>query len=80
MASRRPEPLQATRGTESARVSAPLESTNEGPVWLTGGAFGPEDSILNILVMASAVLVLASRTRRKVVFVAGSWGGAAKRT
>ncbi|MDX1502684.1 MAG: type II CAAX endopeptidase family protein [Thermoanaerobaculia bacterium] len=63
-------------GAEEWRLSAPLETASEGPLWLTGGSFGPEDSVVNILVMAGAVLVLASRTRRKGAFVAGAWESA----
>ncbi len=42
-------------GQEGWRSAAPLESSYHGSVWLTGGEFGPEDSILNILIMAGAL-------------------------
>ncbi len=60
-------------GQEEWRLSAPLESSSQGPVWLTGGGFGPEDSIINILVMACAVWGLAYWTWRKGCFVKGLW-------
>lgn len=65
-------------GADAWRASAPLESTSQGPVWLTGGAFGPEDSVFNILVVACAVGVLAYRARRQATFVPGSWSGSAR--
>ena len=53
--------------------SSPFETSYEGPSWLTGGGFGPEDSIINILVMACALgglIYWGSRTGR---FLKGSW-------
>lgn len=46
-------------GQEEWRAAAPWESAYQGPVWLTGGAFGPEDSLINIVVMTVAVAALA---------------------
>lgn len=65
-------------GAEEWRLSAPLETAYEGPVWLTGGAFGPEDSVLNLVVITAAVLVLASRTLRNGALVARPWRQAPK--
>jgi len=60
-------------GQEEWRLSAPFESSYQGPVWLTGGGFGPEDSIINILVMACALGGLAYWAWRQKSFVTGSW-------
>ncbi len=60
-------------GQQKWRSSAPFESSYQGPVWLTGGGFGPEDSIINILVMACALGGLTYWARRQGYFVAGSW-------
>jgi membrane protease YdiL (CAAX protease family) len=60
-------------GQQEWSLSAPLESRYGGPVWLTGGDFGPEDSIINILVMACALAGLAYRAWRQGFFVKGSW-------
>ncbi|WP_221031326.1 CPBP family intramembrane glutamic endopeptidase [Actomonas aquatica] len=45
-------------GQEEWRHSAPLISHAAGPFWLTGGAFGPEDSILNIVITGAATILL----------------------
>lgn len=53
-------------GTQEWRELAPLESIYHGPVWLTGGGFGPEDSIINVLFMTLVVcgmVVFAMRSR-----------------
>lgn len=60
-------------GQEAWRGSALFESTVQGPVWLTGGSFGPEDSIINVLVVACALGGLAYWTWRHGLFEAGSW-------
>ena len=39
-------------GTKEWSASAPFESRFEGSVWMTGGGFGPEDSIINVVIMA----------------------------
>jgi membrane protease YdiL (CAAX protease family) len=59
-------------GSEDWRLSAPLESTYEGPVWLTGGAFGPEDSLLNVLALTGVVWWLGARISRKGAFLSRS--------
>ena len=63
-------------GSEDWRLAAPLESAYQGPVWLTGGAFGPEDSVLNVLVMACVAGWLGSRAWRAGRFLTGSWSDA----
>ncbi len=37
---------------------APVESRYNGPAWLTGGVFGPEDSVITIVVVAVGTAVL----------------------
>lgn len=54
------------------RLSAPFESGVRGPVWLTGGGFGPEDSVINIVVMACALGGLGWAAWRKGSFSTGS--------
>lgn len=55
-------------GQEEWRLSAPFASSYRGPAWLTGGAFGPEDSIVTLLVMASALGLLTHRAWRQGCF------------
>jgi uncharacterized protein len=53
-------------GTQEWRPFAPFESSYHGPVWLTGGGFGPEDSILNVGFMAlvfAGMMVFAIRNQ-----------------
>ena len=45
-------------GQTEWRSAAPFESSFQGPAYLTGGVFGPEDSIINIVFMAVVVLSL----------------------
>ncbi|MEQ1863559.1 MAG: type II CAAX endopeptidase family protein [Micropepsaceae bacterium] len=45
-------------GIETWRTVAPLESRYNGPPWLTGGVFGPEDSVITIVVVAIGIAVL----------------------
>lgn len=47
------------------REAAPLASVAQGPDWLTGGAFGPENAILTMLLVAAAVAVLLRLARRR---------------
>jgi uncharacterized protein len=56
-------------GTQEWRDAAPFESSHAGPVWLTGGGFGPEDSIINVLFMAvvlAGMMVFAVRNKMLV--------------
>lgn len=45
-------------------AQAPMESRYNGPQWLTGGVFGPEDSVITILVASAAVVILVRWSRR----------------
>jgi membrane protease YdiL (CAAX protease family) len=58
-------------GLESWRELAPFESRYNGPDWLTGGAFGPEDSVLTIglMVVCLAVLYREARKRKRTIEV-----------
>jgi len=58
-------------GTQEWRTSAPFESGYEGPVLLTGGGFGPEDSIINVLFMALAFSGMMVFARRNKLIVRG---------
>ena len=50
---------------------APIESRYNGPDWLTGGVFGPEDSVITIGVMsASIVLLIAAAYKRNRITTA----------
>jgi uncharacterized protein len=46
------------------RLLSPLASEDHGPTWLTGGEFGPEDSVISIVVVAFATAWLLARLRR----------------
>ena len=59
-------------GQEHWRISAPFESSYQGPAWLTGGGFGPEDSVINILVMTCALGALTYWVWQQKRFVRGS--------
>lgn len=56
-------------GIEDWRVLAPLESRYAGPDWLTGGMFGPENSLLVIASVTIAVVLLLRTARRRGMFV-----------
>lgn len=58
-------------GLEDWRGVAPFESRYNGPDWLTGGAFGPEDSALTIGLMIAclAVLFREARKRKRIIDV-----------
>jgi len=56
-------------GQEEWRLSAPFETSYQGPTWLTGGGFGPEDSIINILVIIGALVGLAYLARQRNRFI-----------
>jgi uncharacterized protein len=58
-------------GLEDWRGLAPLESRYLGPDWLTGGAFGPETSVLTmgLMVVCIAVLLYAARKRNRTIAV-----------
>lgn len=52
-------------GSEEWRALAPLEAVVRGPVLMTGGAFGPEDSLINVLVLSASVTGWWLYARRK---------------
>jgi membrane protease YdiL (CAAX protease family) len=52
-------------GIEEWRALAPFESRYNGPVWLTGGMFGPEDSIVTIAVGTLSLAVLFYLAKRQ---------------
>jgi membrane protease YdiL (CAAX protease family) len=52
-------------GQEEWRQYAPVVSHAQGPTWLTGGSFGPEDSIVTIGILAVVVLVLLHGQRQR---------------
>jgi membrane protease YdiL (CAAX protease family) len=54
------------------RGLAPFESVVAGPDWLTGGAFGPESSLLVIATTSVATAWLLRLARRRGAFVAAS--------
>lgn len=56
-------------GIEDWRKMAPLASAYNGPDWLTGGAFGPEDSVLTLVLVVVALVVLHRRARAKNLLV-----------
>lgn len=58
-------------GLEDFRGLAPFESRYNGPDWLTGGAFGPENSILTIGVIAVCLAVLICEARRRKRTIVG---------
>ncbi len=55
-------------GQEAWRRLAPLQSSVEGPAWWTGGGFGPEDSVLNVLLVTSVLAGLLYRAWRRGAF------------
>lgn len=52
-------------GSEEWRGLAPFESRYNGPDWLTGGAFGPENSALTVGVIVVCVVVLFREARKR---------------
>lgn len=56
-------------GIEDWRGLAPLESRLAGPDWLTGGMFGPESSMLVMVLTAIATVLLLRAARRRGAFV-----------
>jgi len=55
-------------GQDAWRARAPLETAEVGSVWLTGGMFGPEDSVVTVVVMTYTVVRLyqVCRGTRKI--------------
>jgi len=56
-------------GLENWRGVALLQSEYRGPAWLTGGLFGPEDSLLTILLVAAslAAMIAWAGSRQRLV-------------
>jgi uncharacterized protein len=63
-------------GIEEWRAIAPFESRYRGPEWLTGGVFGPEDSVITICVVVACVGALLYWARRENRIVAPALGEA----
>jgi uncharacterized protein len=55
----------ALPGVEEWRAIAPFESRYNGPDWLTGGAFGPEDSVITIGIVVACLSALFYWARRQ---------------
>ncbi len=62
-------------GIEDWRRMAPMVGEYRGPVWLTGGLFGPESSIVTIVMLAVTVAAMLYWAKRKNRLI----GGAARR-
>lgn len=45
-------------GVEEWRAAAPIASSDHGPAWLTGGIFGPEDSVMTIAIVAASIAII----------------------
>lgn len=56
-------------GTQEWSASAPFESRYEGSVWMTGGGFGPEDSIINVLRMAVVFVGMTYFAKRQKLII-----------
>ncbi len=56
-------------GIEDWRPLAPIESRYAGPDWLTGGMFGPESSMLVMVLLGVAVALLLRAARRRRAFL-----------
>jgi membrane protease YdiL (CAAX protease family)/mannose-6-phosphate isomerase-like protein (cupin superfamily) len=52
-------------GLDEWQGAAPWETRYHGPTWLTGGIFGPEDSVITIAVMAISLWALLHATTKK---------------
>ena len=52
-------------GSADWRALAPLESQSRGPDLWTGGAFGPEDSILSVGIVALSVVAVLALARKR---------------
>lgn len=62
-------------GQTEWRSASPWESQYQGANWLTGGAFGPEDSLINIVFMLVVVSVFAWRCAKRGSLTAQIRGG-----
>ncbi|HEX7708845.1 MAG TPA: type II CAAX endopeptidase family protein [Thermoanaerobaculia bacterium] len=66
-------------GIEDWRSLSPLETRYAGPDWLTGGMFGPENSLLVILSVFLAVALLLRGAHRQGAFIQQGIGFAPER-
>lgn len=62
-------------GIEDWRSAAPVESVDHGPAWLTGGSFGPENSMLSIAIVGVSLFVLMRLARKRHRLVTGATAG-----
>jgi hypothetical protein len=51
---------------------APMVGEYRGPVWLTGGLFGPESSIVTIVMLAVTVAAMLYWAQRKHRLIGGA--------
>jgi hypothetical protein len=56
-------------GMSSWVNTAPIQSSYHGPVWLTGGAFGPEGSVITILVIIISGAFLFRMAKKRNQFI-----------
>ncbi|HJU40598.1 MAG TPA: CPBP family intramembrane glutamic endopeptidase [Tahibacter sp.] len=56
-------------GMTEWRASAPFDSVCRGPDWMTGGAFGPENSVVTLVTMTLCLVLLVRRAQRQNRFV-----------
>jgi membrane protease YdiL (CAAX protease family) len=59
-------------GIEDWRHMAPMAGEYRGPVWLTGGLFGPESSIVTIVMLAVTVAAMLYWAKRKNRLIGGA--------
>ena len=59
-------------GIEEWRRMAPMIGEYRGPVWLTGGLFGPESSIVTIVMLAVTVAAMLYWAQRKHRLIGGA--------
>ena len=52
-------------GEEEWRQYAPVVGHTQGPTWLTGGSFGPEDSIINIGILVVVLILILLHGQRQ---------------
>jgi hypothetical protein len=59
-------------GIEDWRALAPLATEYRGPDWLTGGLFGPENSVVTLVLVGAVVGVLLQRARTRARLLPGA--------
>jgi CAAX protease family protein len=59
-------------GLEAWRAMAPFETIDHGPMWLSGGAFGPENSIITLVLLILCLAGLWSRASKKKLLLKAS--------